>query len=104
MPPHDLNSGGGDGAPFIHRRRAKPAKCSPGDQMVLSRCLIGSRWNGARHQPLTRPLVEAIETERQFLEVSEGWIFPSRIDKIAIDLSPPEAGTVEPLRCKNRDD
>ena len=46
--------------------------------MVLSRCLIGSRWNGARHQPLTRPLVEAIETERQFPEVSEGWIFPSR--------------------------
>jgi hypothetical protein len=35
MPPHDLNSGGRDGAPFIHRRRAKLAKCSPGDQMAL---------------------------------------------------------------------
>ncbi|MCH8168153.1 MAG: site-specific integrase, partial [Proteobacteria bacterium] len=143
------------------------------------RLFIPDAKAGARHQPITRPLVEAIEKERQFLGASEGWIFPSRthdghrhkmrkqfhrtalragldpvqitphvmrhtgitrlvqggvdletvrrisghktlsmvlkythisdahideaIDKIAIDLSPPETGTVEPMRRKNRD-
>ncbi|MCH8951801.1 MAG: tyrosine-type recombinase/integrase, partial [Proteobacteria bacterium] len=30
-----------------------------------------------RHQPITRPLIEAIENERQVRGVSEGWVFPS---------------------------
>lgn len=144
------------------------------------RLFIPDAKAGARHQPITRPLVEAIEQERQIRNVTEGWIFPSRthdghrdfmkkqfrrtalragldpvqitphvmrhtgitrlvqggvdletvrrisghktlsmvlkythisdahiddaIDKIAIDLSPPKTGTVEPLRRKNRDE
>ena len=144
------------------------------------RLFVPNAKAGARHQPITRPLVEAIEKERQVRGISEGWIFPSRthdghrysmkkqfrrialracldpvlitphamrhtgitrlvqsgvdletvrrisghktlsmvlkythisdahideaIDKIAIDLSPPETGTVEPLRRENRDD
>jgi hypothetical protein len=35
MPADDLNSGGRDRAPFIHRLRAKLAECVPGDQMTL---------------------------------------------------------------------
>ncbi len=142
------------------------------------RLFIPDAKAGARHQPLTRPLVEAIEKERAFLGVDEGWIFPSRthdghrhkmkkqfrrtalragldpvlitphtmrhtgitrlvqngvdletvrrisghrtlamvlkythisdahvdaaIDKIAIDLSPPETGTIEPMWRKDR--
>ncbi len=42
------------------------------------RLFIPDAKAGARHQPLTRPLVEAIEKERQFLDSPEGWIFPSR--------------------------
>jgi integrase len=42
------------------------------------RLFIADAKAGARHQPITRPLVEAIEQERQVRDVTEGWIFPSR--------------------------
>ncbi len=42
------------------------------------RLFIPNAKSGSRHQPLTRPLVEAIEKERQIMGASEGWIFPSR--------------------------
>ena len=42
------------------------------------RLFIPNAKAGARRQPITRPLVEAIEKERQIVGVSEGWIFPSR--------------------------
>ena len=42
------------------------------------RLFIPNAKAGARHQPLTRPLVKAIEKERQIMGASEGWIFPSR--------------------------
>jgi len=42
------------------------------------RLFIPNAKAGARHQPITRPLVEVIEKERQIIGASEGWIFPSR--------------------------
>ena len=42
------------------------------------RLFIPDAKAGARRQPITRPLVEVIEKERQIRDVSEGWIFPSR--------------------------
>jgi len=41
------------------------------------RLFIRDAKAGARHQPITRPLVEAIEKERLVFGASEGWIFPS---------------------------
>ncbi len=43
------------------------------------RLFIPNAKAGARYQPITRPLIEAIEKERQIMGVSEGWIFPSHI-------------------------